>query len=182
MVTKQLIERCKKKGSKDQSELYKIIAPKIYGVCLKYCNDTNLANDLFQDSFIIIFNKITQFKHQGSFEGWAKRITINTILQHFRKQQFTEVINDDFLFNEDDDEIEITNQNLNLNYLLNIIKELPSQYCLVFNLYVLDSYSHSEIAEALNISIGTSKSNLSRAKQLLRNKIESETILKMKRA
>ena len=181
MIYRQLIEKCQKKDAKAQAELYKIFAPKLYGVCLKYCSNKSIADDLFQDAFITIFNKINQFKHKGSFEGWAKRITINTVLQHFKKQKFHQEINDN-LITDENEEFEIEDENLNLNYLLELIKELPNQYRLVFNLYVLDGYSHSEISEALNISIGASKSNLSRAKQLLRKRIESETVLKMKRA
>ena len=180
MIYRQLIEKCQKKDAKAQAELYKIFAPKLYGVCLKYCSNKSIADDLFQDAFITIFNKINQFKHKGSFEGWAKRITINTVLQHFKKQKFHQEINDN-LITDENEEFEIEDENLNLNYLLELIKELPNQYRLVFNLYVLDGYSHSEISEALNISTGTSKSNLSRAKQLLRKRIESETVLKMKR-
>ena len=181
MIYKQLIEQCQQQHAKAQAELYKIFAPKLYGVCLKYCSNKSIADDLFQDAFITIFNKINQFKHKGSFEGWAKRITINTVLQHFKKQKFHQEINDN-LITDENEEFEIEDENLNLNYLLELIKELPNQYRLVFNLYVLDGYSHAEISEALNISTGTSKSNLSRAKQLLRKRIESETVLKMKRA
>ena len=181
MIYKQLIEECKKNDAKAQAELYKIFAPKLYGVCLKYCSNKSLADDLFQEAFITIFNKIHQFEHKGSFEGWTKRITINTVLQHFKKQKFHQEINDNLIVDEVE-EFEIENESLNLNYLLELIQELPNQYRLVFNLYVLDGYSHSEIAEALKISEGTSKSNLSRAKQLLRKKIENEPILKMKRA
>jgi len=181
LIYKQLIEQCQQQDAKAQAELYKIFAPKLYGVCLKYCSNKSIADDLFQDAFITIFNKINQFKHKGSFEGWAKRITINTVLQHFKKQKFHQEINDN-LITDENEEFEIEDENLNLNYLLELIKELPNQYRLVFNLYVLDGYSHSEISEALNISLGTSKSNLSRAKQLLRKRIESETVLKMKGA
>ena len=181
MVYKQLIEQCINNEPKAQKELYRIFAPKLYGICLKYCANKTIAEDLFQESFIIIFNKIHQFKHQGSFEGWAKRITINTVLQHFKKQKNHQPIIDDLITDEEED-IELENTDYDLSYLLELIQELPSQYRLVFNLYVLDGYSHSEIAEMLTISVGTSKSNLSRAKQLLRKKIESEKELKMMKA
>ena len=167
--------------NKAQQELYRIFAPKLFGICLKYCSNKVIAEDLFQESFITIFNKIHQFKHKGSFEGWVKRITINTVLQHYKKQQFHQPIIDDIII-DDSEEIDINDTNINLNYLLELIQELPNQYRLVFNLYVLDGYSHAEIAEAINISIGTSKSNLSRAKQLLRKKLESGREVKMMRA
>ena len=181
MIYKGLIEQCVNKETKAQQELYRIFAPKLFGICLKYCSNKTIAEDLFQESFITIFNKIHQFKHKGSFEGWLKRITINTVLQHYKKQQFHQPIIDD-LITEEVDEIEIDNSDISLNYLLELIQELPNQYRLVFNLYVLDGYSHAEIAKALNISVGTSKSNLSRAKQLLRNKLESEREVKMMKA
>ena len=180
MIYKQLIEQCVNKEANAQQELYRIFAPKLFGVCLKYCSNKTIAEDLFQESFITIFNKIHQFKHKGSFEGWAKRITINTVLQHYKKQQFHQPIIDDII-TDDLEEIEIDNTDINLNYLLELIQELPNQYRLVFNLFVMDGYSHAEIAEAINISIGTSKSNLSRAKQLLRKKLENESEVKMMR-
>ena len=181
MIYKKLIEQCVNNEPKAQQELYKIFAPKLFGICLKYCANKTIAEDLFQESFITIFNKIHQFKHKGSFEGWAKRITINTVLQYFKKQSFHLSIIDDNT-PEEADEIEIDNPNINLNYLLELIQELPNQYRLVFNLYVLDGYSHAEIAKALSISVGTSKSNLSRAKQLLRKKLESNKEVQMMKA
>ena len=171
MTDIQLIKKCQQKDPKAQKKLYKILAPKLLGVCLKYCSCKSTAEDLFQEAFIVIFTKIGQFKNKGSFEGWAKRITINTILQHFRNKKNYELILEDKL-EEKEEDVEIDETNLNLNYLLNIIQELPDQYRLVFNLYVLDGYSHAEISELLHISVGTSKSNLSRAKQLLKKKIE----------
>ncbi len=138
---------------------------------MKYCKNKANAEDLFQESFIIIFNKIDQFKHTGSFEGWAKRITINTILSHFRKKTNTEPINEEKIeIIEDDDEFEHTN--FSLDTLLALIHKLPNQYKLVFNMYVLDEYSHQEIADALNISVNTSKSNLSRARAILKKELE----------
>lgn len=172
MTDIQLIEQCKNKNPKAQKELYRVLAPKLYGICLKYCKCKSTAEDLYQEAFVSIFTKISQFKNKGSFEGWAKRITINTALQHFRNQKFHELIIEENITTDDDENFEINETNLNLDYLLSIIQELPNQYRLVFNLYVLDGYSHNEITELLNISLGTSKSNLSRAKQLLRKKIE----------
>lgn len=181
MVYKQLIEQCVNNDPKAQKELYRIFASKLFGICLKYCSNKAIAEDLFQESFITIYKKLHQFKHQGSFEGWVKRITINTILQHFKKQKKHQPIIDDLIPDQVED-IEIENTDFELEYLLKLIQELPNQYRLVFNLYVLDNYSHAEIAEMLTISVGTSKSNLSRAKQLLRKKIEEETELKMMKA
>lgn len=117
----------------------------------------------------MIFKKIPQYKHKGSFEGWMKRVAINTALQKFRKQTVFEIINDDHL---KEPEIEIDEDTVSVDYLLEIIQQLPDRYRQVFNLYVLDGFSHKEIAEIMNISTGTSKSNLARARVILKEKIE----------
>jgi RNA polymerase sigma-70 factor (ECF subfamily) len=123
-----------------------------------------------QDAFVTIFSKISQYKNKGSFEGWLKRITINTALQRYREKSVFGIINEDII---EDTVLEIDDEGLSIDYLLQIIQELPNRYRLVFNLYVLDDYSHKEIAEMLNITIGTSKSNLARAREGLKSKIEN---------
>jgi RNA polymerase sigma-70 factor (ECF subfamily) len=122
-----------------------------------------------QDGFLIIFKKIEQYSFKGSFDGWLKRVMINHVLQQYRQETYLSLVKEDV---PDDDEIEIDDEDISLEYLLKIIQELPNQYRLVFNLYVLDGYSHQEIAEMLTINLGTSKSNLARAKMILREKIE----------
>ena len=122
-----------------------------------------------QDSFITIFNKIEQYKNRGSFEGWMKRITINTALQKYRANAPLQIVREDQII-EEDINTETTNE-IKTDYLLSIIQELPDRYRLVFNLYSMDNFSHKEIAEMLHISEGTSKSNLSRARQILKQKI-----------
>lgn len=146
-------------------------------MCLKYSNNKQEAEDNLHDSFITIFEKIKQFNNKGSFEGWLKRITINVCLQKYRKTNVLNVVTDEY---PDHIEVAIDEETISLKYLLNIIQELPTRYRLVFNLYVLDGYSHKEIAALLNISIGTSKSNLSRAKQNLKEKIEANQLYKKK--
>jgi len=167
----QLIKKCQKHDVKAQEAIYRHFAPLLLGVCIKYCGDKALAEDLFQESFITIFDKIPQFKHQGSFEGWAKRITINTILGHYRKQRFLESIDEEKIEEiEDKDYKEIAT--FSLDVMLSVIQKLPNQYRLVFNMYALDGYSHKEIAKALTISEGTSKSNLSRARSILQKELK----------
>lgn len=117
----------------------------------------------------MIFKKIPQYKNKGSFEGWMKRVAINTALQKFRKQTVFEIINDDHL---KEPEIDIDEDTVSVDYLLDVIQQLPDRYRQVFNLYVLDGFSHKEIAEIMNISTGTSKSNLARARVILKEKIE----------
>lgn len=169
----QLITDCKNNDAKAQEQLYKLFAPKFFGVCLKYSPNYAEAQDNLQDGFIIIFNKIAQFSFKGSFEGWAKRIMINNALQKYRNQvHFLEVVNDKM----GEEEIpELDDENIPLDYLMQIIQELPDRYRMVFNLYVLDGYSHKEIAEMLDITTGTTKSNLARARVILQQKIERYT-------
>ncbi len=137
-------------------------------MCLKYASNYEDAEDILQDSFILIFNKIHQYKHKGSFEGWLKRITINVALEKYRKNKKLQVVRN----NEFESEIHVElEENIDADFLLSLIQQLPDQYRLVFNLYVLDHFSHKEVAEVLHISEGTSKSNLSRARTILKQKI-----------
>lgn len=169
MGLKQLIQKCNKNDTKAQAELYQLFAGKLFSVCLKYCKNYAEAEDNLQDAFVTIFNKISQYKHKGSFEGWLKRITINTALQRYRNQGVFEIIDDT---NIEDVEVTVEDDDVTLEFLLQIIQELPDRYRLVFNLYVLDGYSHKNIADMLDITIGTSKSNLARARKILKDKIE----------
>lgn len=146
-------------------------------MCLKYSRTYQDAQDTLQDSFVMIFKDIKKFKHKGSFEGWAKRVTINVALQKFRKKsilKFDKI--EENQLTEEDITVDADEKNISLSFLLSLINELPPKYQLVFNLYVLDGYSHQEISEVLNISTGTSKSNLFRARKLLQNKINNSKI------
>ena len=150
-----------------------MFANKLFAVCLKYSSSYQQAEDNLQDAFLMIFNKIGQYKDKGSFEGWMKRIAINTALQKYRKQSVFELVREEHLKEQ---EIEIDEEAVSVDFLLKIIQELPERYRQVFNLYALDGYSHKEIAELLKISTGTSKSNLARARVILRDKIEAGKI------
>ncbi len=169
MSLEQLIEQCKKNDVKAQSQIYKLFASKLFSVCLKYSRNYAEAEDNLQDAFVTIFKKISQFKNIGSFEGWMKRITINTALQCYRSVGVFDLVNKNQI---EDESIDIDEDTISIDFLLKIIQELPNRYRLVFNLYVLDDYSHKEIAEMLHISTGTSKSNLARARLILKEKIE----------
>ncbi len=143
----------------------------MFGVCLKYSKNYEDAEDTLQDSFLIIFKKINKYKNKGSFEGWMKRIVINEAIQKYRKNGPLRIVKEEVI--EDSDEgVIVDESSLNVDFLLSIIQQLPDRYRLVFNLYVLDNFSHKEIAKLLEISEGTSKSNLSRARKLLQQKIE----------
>lgn len=154
-----------------QSEIYELYADVLFGICLKYSRNYQDAEDTLQDSFLIIFDKIKQYSNKGSFEGWLKRIVINTALQKYRKKNHLQLIKE-ISDTEEVVEIDFEDTNLDIGFLLKLVQELPDKYRLVFNLYVLDSYSHKEISEMLNISEGTSKSNLSRARKKLKEKLE----------
>tara|TARA_B100000795_G_scaffold264016_1_gene243931 strand:+ start:9523 stop:10023 length:501 start_codon:yes stop_codon:yes gene_type:complete len=154
-----------------QSEIYKLYADMLFGISLKYSENYQDAEDTLQDSFLTIFDKIKQYNNKGSFEGWLKKIAINTALQKYRKKRPLQLIKE-VTDTEEIVEIDLEDKNLDIDFLLNLIQKLPNKYRLVFNLYVLDSYSHKEISEMLNISEGTSKSNLSRARKNLKNELE----------
>lgn len=169
-MTDKLLQECKKNNSHAQEQLYKLLAPKLFAVSLKYSRNYEEAQDNLQESFLILFEKINQFKGNGSFEGWAKRLVINYVLQQYRKEiNFLELVTDQL---PNIEEVEIDDDEVSMEFLLKIIQELPDRYRLVFNLYVIDGYSHKEIANILEISEGTSKSNLARAKMNLKEKIE----------
>lgn len=171
MSLHQLIINCKKRDIKSQSEIYHLYAGKLFALCLKYSKTRQGAEDNLQDAFITIFDKIGQYKFKGSFEGWMKRIVINTSLQTYREKNVLNLVEENY---PDEVEIEINEEDLSLDFLLKIIQDLPERYRMVFNLYVLDGYSHKEISSMLGIAVGTSKSNLSRARLILKEKIEKD--------
>jgi RNA polymerase sigma factor (sigma-70 family) len=169
LLIEQLIHECTKNNTEAKEQLYRLFSPKLFAVCLKYSKSYEEAQDNLQDGFLLILDKIHLFKHKGSFEGWAKRVVINNILQQYRTQSIFEIVSENY---PEEVEVETDEDNITLDFLTRIIQELPDRYRLVFNLYVMDDYSHKEIAALLNINIGTSKSNLSRAKTILKEKIE----------
>nr|WP_319399709.1 RNA polymerase sigma factor [uncultured Carboxylicivirga sp.] len=166
----KIIKDCQNNKRRAQQQLYEMFAPKMLGVCMRYCKGRDEAEDCLQEGFIKVFSKIHLFGFKGSFEGWIRRIVVNTVIEHFRKKQ-PEVLVDEFPTITDEEEdvyIPIVNQ----TELLAMIQELPPKYRLVFNMYAIEGFSHQEIAEEMGISIGTSKSNLSRARQWLKQQIE----------
>jgi len=164
-----LIEKCKKNDTKAQGELYTLFSRNLFSLCLKYSRNYAEAEDNLQDAFLTIFKKISQFNNRGSFEGWLKRITINTALQRYREKSVLNLVNEEQIEQVD---VEIENEDINVDFLLNCIQELPDRYRMVFNLYAMDGYSHKEIAEMLDITTGTTKSNLARARMILKAKVE----------
>lgn len=173
MDLEELIHNCKKGKRQAQAELYRKYSGILFGMCLKYSRNHTEAEDNLHDSFMTIFSKMDQYNFNGSFEGWIKRITVNTVLQKFRKEQYLNVVSENV---GEEIEVDTEQMDVSLSTLLGYIQELPNKYRITFNLYVLDGYSHKEISEMLGTSTGTSKSNLARAKMILREKIEKENI------
>ena len=170
----QLIKKCQNNDRKAQHSLYKLYKDKLYALCLKYCKNHDEAQDNLQDSFITIFKKIDSYKGKGSFEGWMKRITINKAIDRYKREPYLEPI-DNYAVAQEDTQIDEDTLPVSLQNMLALIQELPDRYRLVFNMYELDNYSHQEVSELLNISVGTSKSNLHRAKIILKEKITALT-------
>ncbi len=167
----EIIKDCQRDSIKAQEQLYRLLAPKLFSVCLKYSRNYEDAQDNLQDGFLIIFKKIAQFQFKGSFEGWAKRVMVNNVLQRYRTEGIFEIVSENV---PDEPEVELESDDISMEFLVSIIQALPDRYRMVFNLYVIDGYSHKEIAEMLGITDGTSKSNLARARMILKEKIEAQ--------
>jgi RNA polymerase sigma factor (sigma-70 family) len=166
----EIIYKCREGNSKAQSELYRLFSPKMYGVCLRYAKDTANAEDILQEGFVRVFTKIEQFEFKGSFEGWLRRIMVNTALEKFRKHDRLYPVEEMQIYEATEWEEE-TISSISAAELMAMIQELPPRYRMVFNLYAIEGYSHLEIGEMMNISEGTSKSNLSRARMILQKKV-----------
>jgi RNA polymerase sigma factor (sigma-70 family) len=166
------IKLCVQKDRAGQLKIYQLFSPVLYGICLKYMRNEDDAKDVFQEAFVIVFEKIEQFKFEGSFEGWIKRIFINKLIETLKKKKKDVLVLDLSDFEEEiiDDEVLETDV-IPQEKLLEYIQELPDQYRLVFNLIVFEKMKHREVATLLEISEGTSKSNLNRAKKILQQKI-----------
>lgn len=162
-----LINGCKRGDKKAQKTLYDKYAAKMLGVCIRYFRNIDEAEDALQEGFIKIFNNIDKFRNEGSFEGWIRRIIVNTALNYY-KSNLKHYFSTDYSEIEEmieDDKLKF--DNLSMEFLLKIIQDLPEGYRLVFNLYEIEGYSHKEIAEMLGVSVNTSKSQLMKAKRSL---------------
>src|SRR5665213_1891046 len=165
-----------------QRILYKRFASKMLTVCMRYASSREEAEDILQDGFIIVFDKLKQFKMEGSFEGWIRKIMVNKAIESFhnssRLQPLLDIedVEDNFVSEE------TILSTIAANDLLKMIQELPPVYKMVFNLHVFEQMTHKEIAAKLGIAEGTSKSNLSDARTLLKKKIQKSMIVSQKRA
>ena len=165
-----IIKGCLKGDRKSQEQLYKMFSNRMFGLCLQYADNYEDACDILQDGFIKVFRKIDQFEGKGSFEGWVRRIMINTALERYRSQLHLYPLLEGF---EKSDSLmyEEVLEKLSADELVKLVQELPPRYRMVFNMYAIEGYSHKEIAESMGITVGTSKSNLSRARDILQRKV-----------
>lgn len=176
MDTNDIVKRCKKDDRVAQNILYKKYAPLFFSICMRYIKSNTIAEDILVQAFYRIFNSIGDFKNEGSFEGWMKRIVVNECLMELRRSKnFSMTLSIDEL----DVPIEVEWQDkLHYEELLNLLDQLPDGYRTVFNLYVIEGYKHKEIAEQLGISINTSKSQLILARRKLQSILKKKSISK----
>jgi len=173
ITEKELIRLCKRKNASAQKLLYNTFHSSLLGICMRYGKSKAEAEDILQVSMIRIFKNIGSFSGTGSFEGWMKRIVVNTAIDNFRK-------NNKFYYHQDIDEINGTayaaldiSNNLEVRDILNTVQQLPTGYRMVFNLFAIEGFSHKEISVKLGISENTSKTQLLKARKSLRKKLES---------
>ncbi|WWC85033.1 ECF RNA polymerase sigma factor SigE [Mycovorax composti] len=163
-----LITGCIEGDRRMQEELYNRFAPKMYAVCLRYASNADEAQDILQDGFIKVFRKLDSYRGDGSFEGWIRRIFVNTAIEYFRKKKYLQPVTE-----REENTIEgkyiSALDGLAEKDILDLISQLSPGYRTVFNMYVVEGYSHKEIGDMLGISEGTSKSQLSRAKAILQD-------------
>ena len=167
----QLINGCKRNEEKSQRALYDLYARKMMAVCMRYVNRREVAEDLLQEGFVKVFTSIDSFNFSGSFEGWIRRIFVNTALEYLRKNDVlreTVDLEDPRIFAEPDHS---AIDRLSAGELMEVIGQLPTGFRTVFNMFAIEGYSHKEIAETLGITESTSRSQFTRAKKLLQKKL-----------
>jgi RNA polymerase sigma-70 factor (ECF subfamily) len=166
-----LIVGCLAGNRRMQEELYSRFSPRMYAVCLRYAGNAEEAEDILQEGFIKVFKKLDSFRSEGSFEGWVRRIFVNTAIEHFRRKRYLMPVTE-----KEENTIEgkylSVLDNLAARDIMALVQELSPGYRTVFNMYVVEGYTHKEIAGMLGISEGTSKSQLSRAKVILQDMVK----------
>ena len=180
-----IILQCRQGVRQAQKELYEQFAPQMFAVCIQYSKNRTEAEDLLHEGFLKIFEKIGQYRGDGHLGAWMRKIMVNTILENFRnKKKILYIDNPDFkqdniIDDSDEPENNYLEDNVDIEFLKQLIEQLPDKYKIVFNLYITENYSHEKIASELGISVSTSKSNLSRARKWLRNKIKEQLTTKI---
>jgi RNA polymerase sigma-70 factor (ECF subfamily) len=171
---KKIIKGCLKNNRPDQYRLYSIFSKKMYGICLRYADNQDEANDILQEGFIKVFDKLDTFRGQGSLEGWITRVIVNTAIEKIRgRVHFIPI--DELSENGISNDENLGPGNIGQFELLKLIQDLPERYRLVFNLSVIEGLNHKEIAKMLDITESTSRSNLTRARSLLRKCLKEES-------
>lgn len=165
-----LVKGCIEGDRKMQQQLYERFAPKMFGICLRYAGGVEEAEDILQEGFIKVFKKIASFRGEGSFEGWVRKIFVNTAIEHFRKKAYLQPITEREEDTVDGKHLTVLDT-LAEKDIISLVQKLSPGYRTVFNLYIVEGYTHKEIAEILRISEGTSKSQLSRAKTILQEMV-----------
>ena len=173
----QLIDGCLKNNREAQYKLYNLLSSKMFAVCLRYAKNREAAEDILQDGFVKVFTNIEKFRGDGSFEGWVRRIIVNTAVEYYRKSvKMYPVVNVDDINKEIP--WQDTGDTLEMEDVMNMINKLSTGYRTIFNLYVVEGYSHKEIGEMLQINEGTSKSQLARARYLLMDMVKNSEKIK----
>ena len=172
---KQLIKKAAAGNPEAQKRIYGKLAPKMLGVCRQYVKDLHFAEDVMISGFLKVFENLGTFRFQGSFEGWVRRIMIRESISYIRKQQF--VVYDDELYERNEVETNTISLDMDVEHIQLLIDALPQGYKMVFILYVIEGYKHHEIAELLQISESTSKSQLFKARRMLQKKLQQQNII-----
>lgn len=170
----ELISGCVEGNRYAQKVLYEKYRSLMFAICMRYAKNKDEAEDVMIDGFMKIFTKIKEFRKEGSFEGWLKRIMVNSAINNYRsnlKHYYNSQLDDDDNYLEIKDETDIFKKTYSAEYLIRMIQELPVGYRIVFNMYEIEGYSHKEIAEVLDISVSTAKTQLFHAKKTLKNKL-----------
>lgn len=172
MTEDELIRGCIKDDPSCQKEIFHRFASRMLGVCNRYARNSADAEDILQDAFIKVFDKIYQFKFEGSFEGWIRRIVVNTALKKYSLRRYEKEVSGYEIKDRDESGMEPSAYaHLTEKELLDLINSLPDGYRIIFNLYVIEGYQHDEIAEMLGIQPGTSRSQLVKARNMLQRQI-----------
>lgn len=179
LTEEKLIELCLAGDARAQRELYQRFAAKMWVVCLRFAKDRMTAEDILQEGFVRVFGKLEQYTFEGSFEGWIRRIMINTAINYYRKNLMNaslELSFEDVFSNQATPEDAVAK--LSAKELLDVVQELPEGYRIIFNLYAIDGYTHKEIGEIMGISESTSKTQYMRARVSLQERISKKLNVK----
>ncbi len=166
-----ILEGCQQGNRKFQELLYQTTSSKMLGICMRYAKDQFEAEDMMQTAFVKIFKKLHDYRGEGSFEGWMRKIMVNTSIEFYRKNLRTLNVVDIDETHEKEASTSFDMSSLNVKDLMRLIQNLSSGYRMVFNMYAIEGYSHKEIADQLGITEGASKSQLSRARAILREQV-----------